>query len=461
MTLESMILIFAALPVLGIIIGVAARKPLVWKISGTVLSFVLFLVLAFILGVFDLLFGTSILWLAVVVCLGLFLISLLLIWKPFKAKPRRIAVLALAAALVLVTGSTAGLGLYRNSFIEIGDGDVEIALNEYMPYGDTTKIGDGSTLVKLLDEPSTLIFTDNYPLLDGATALYPLYSAFARAAYPEGDYNPYYPLPTQAEERDYSVDIAKYAADGKEFTIDISPVVCNQTGGAFENLVYGYADIAFLMDVSPEQAALAEREGVELQMTPIGKEAFVFLVNSKNKMENLSQAEVRGIYSGEISNWREVGGANDPIEAYQRPEGSGSQTALQKIMAGTPIMEPKNEQVYSFMGGLYNAVASYKNYKNALGYSFRFYIEGMLNDAELKQVKLLSIDGIAPTPENIANGTYPFGDSFYAVTVVGREPKDDAEKARLENAQRLIDWILSEQGQELVEKTGYIEIKIV
>jgi phosphate transport system substrate-binding protein len=436
------ILVIAVLPLVGMIIGAVTEKALVLKICGSIFSFELLFALWLFMELFaggsklSELFGTSILWLAFAICGGLFVIALLMIWRPFNAKTRRIAAAALAAALVAVTASAAGMQAYRNSFLEIGDADSEISLDSYRPFGDTGGQGDGTTRVALLDTPSSLAFTDNLPRLDGATALYPLYSAFVRATYPENDYDPY----------DGSGD-------------SNNPVLCNQTSGAFDNLVYGHTDIAFLMGVSAEQAALARREGAALQMTPIGKEAFVFIVNSRNRMEDLTQDDIRAIYSGAVTNWREIGGTNDRIEAYQRPEGSGSQTALQKIMGGTPIIEPKGEQVYSFMGGLYNAVADYKNYKNAIGYSFRFYIETMLNDAELGQVKLLRIDGAAPTAENIANGTYPFGDEFYAVTVSNREPKDDTEKARLDNAKKLIDWILSAQGQELVAKTGYIAVE--
>ena len=60
-------------------------------------------------------------------------------------------------------------------------------------------------------------------------------------------------------------------------------------------------------------------------------------------------------------------------------------------------------------------------------------------------VKLLEIEGVAPTVENIENGTYPLASYFYAVT------RGDAD----ENTLRLLDWILSPQGQELVEKSGY------
>ncbi|MDR1061041.1 MAG: hypothetical protein LBL83_07505, partial [Clostridiales bacterium] len=101
------------------------------------------------------------------------------------------------------------------------------------------------------------------------------------------------------------------------------------------------------------------------------------------------------------------------------------------------------------------------------GYSFRFYIEGMLNDAELGKVKLLAIDGVSPTPQAIADGTYPFASDFYAVTVADREYESDRggvgakarAEARAENARKLIDWILSAQGQELVEKTGYAPLR--
>jgi len=237
--------------------------------------------------------------------------------------------------------------------------------------------------------------------------------------------------------------------------------VCNRTGPAFENLINGYADIAFLMDVSVEQQREAEQKGLELKLTPIGKEAFVFLVNSKNKTDGLTQGEVRAIYSGAITDWSGIGQGNakGQIEAYQRPAGSGSQTALEKIMGDTPIMPPKEDQIYSMMMGLYNAVADYKNYKNAIGYSFRYYVESMLNDAEMKKVKLLAIDGVSPTVQTIADGSYPFADSFYAVTVANREYDTDQEKAVAENSQKLIDWILSGQGQYLVEKTGYVAVK--
>jgi phosphate transport system substrate-binding protein len=82
----------------------------------------------------------------------------------------------------------------------------------------------------------------------------------------------------------------------------------------------------------------------------------------------------------------------------------------------------------------------------------------MLKDAERRKIKLLDIDGVAPTAETIADGSYPFSDCFYAASVANPKAATEWEKARAENAKKLIEWINSPQGRELVEKTGYVSM---
>lgn len=187
-------------------------------------------------------------------------------------------------------------------------------------------------------------------------------------------------------------------------------------------------------------------EGLTFDMTPIGREAFVFFVNHKNSVENLSLEQLKQIYAGEIMNWHEVGGENAAIRAFQRPADSGSQTALERMMGDTPIMEAPAENVATGMGGIIHEVSQYRNYKNAIGYTFRFYSTEMVNNHE---IKLLSIDGIAPTKENIRQGTYPLVSEFYAVTAGTANP----------NVKKFIDWIVSDEGQALVEKVGYVRVE--
>lgn len=271
-----------------------------------------------------------------------------------------------------------------------------------------------------LDKPSTLQLTTNLPKIDGSTALYPLYSAFATAVYPKS-------LQDDYETLDKTIALSK-------------------TGEAYERLLKKEVDIIFVPEPSKEHLAKAKELGVEFKLTPIGKEAFVFFVNSKNPVNELSVSQIQDIYTGKITNWQEVGGKNDKIRAFQRPENSGSQTALQKIMGDKPLMTAPREDVAEGMGGIINQVADYRNFDNALGFSFLFYSTKLVQE---KQIKHLAINGIPPNHENIRNQTYPFAYPFYAVTL-GNESKE---------TKQFIEWIVSPQGQELVQKTGYVPIK--
>jgi phosphate transport system substrate-binding protein len=375
-----------------------------------------------------------------VVCGAAFLIAMLFAWKPFKTKIRVISASSIAFITLIVTGIFTIPAIYQNS-ITINSHE-EIWLGPYAPFGEyyyneARELTHRETLAARLNEASTLKLHDNLPVLDGATALYPLYAAFVRAAYPE-------PEP--------SLDIPGYSPYGDlREPSNESIVVCSRTAGAFENLIDGYADIVFLMGVSDEQRKFASDRGVELILTPIGREAFVFFVHRRNSANNLSSSDIKRIYSGEVTNWNEVGGKNNAIRAYQRPETSGSQTKLNEIMGDTPITPAPEDDVFDVMMGMVSRVASYRNYRNSLGYSFLYYVRDMLNE---HNIKFLSIDGIEPTNEHIASGVYPYADDFYAVTVKRDGGYLNAE--RTENIDAFIGWILSEQGQYLVKATGYV-----
>ena len=369
--------------------------------------------------------------------IGGYSICLLFIWKVFGVKARWITAICIAGAVVLSNVGIAAFKAYDGSLTffsvpeEVEEGGIarDISLVKYEPFRE-------NTLAKSLDEPSSLHLHDNLPRLEGATALYPLYAAFARAVYPEDKY----PV--------YSTD--------NYFQHNNNPVItCSMTSGAFLRLIDGEADVVFLMGVSEEQREMARERGLELKLTPIGREAFVFFVNKRNSISNLTVEEVKAIYSGQITNWRNVGGKNDFIRPFQRAKNSGSQTMLLEIMGDSQLMTAPESDYYDLMYDIYQAVAVYKNYRNALGYSFLFYINEMISGDE---IKLLSINGVEPTTDNIANGTYPFASDFYAITVV-REPETEIEAERIGNTERLIEWILSPQGQSLVEKTGYVPLR--
>ncbi|WP_314259105.1 PstS family phosphate ABC transporter substrate-binding protein [Cardiobacterium hominis] len=234
---------------------------------------------------------------------------------------------------------------------------------------------DADNKLAKLDVPATLTLQAPYPKLDGSTALYPIYAAFAQATYP--------------------LKAGEYYSD----YVDLS-----KTGEAYERLFAGQVDIIFVPAPSKAHQAKARELGIELHLTPIGKEAFVFFVNAKNPVDGLSVAQIRQIYSGSLTNWREVGGRDQRIRAFQRPENSGSQTALQKIMGDTPLQAAPREDVAAGMGGIINRVSDYYNFSDAIGYSFLFYSTQM---TAKKEIKLLQIDGIPPTTPTSGRATTP------------------------------------------------------
>ena len=327
-------------------------------------------------------------------------------------------------AISIGCGVYVGFGLYNDSIPTVEDRDGLIY--EYEPFAEGSK-------AVYLDEESTLKFETPSIDMDGATALYPVYSAFVQAVYPEGKYDIY----------DF-----KYNEDE-----GYGQVTCTGTIEAYERLIEGKTDIIFCAAPSKDQLALAEASGVQLHLTPIGREAFVFFVNSENPVEGLTVEEIQGIYTGEIRNWRELGGKNQRIRPYQRAENSGSQSALLRLMEGLPLMEPEKEDRIAGMGGIITQVAGYRNHKNAIGFSFRFYSTEMV---ENEQIRLLALNGVLPTKETIRSGEYPISSNFFAVTAspIGEPAPEESN----EDLQAFIDWILSEQGQEIIEKTGYVGV---
>ena len=264
---------------------------------------------------------------------------------------------------------------------------------------------------------SSLKLTENLPVLDGAAALVPVYAAIVDNVYPEG---------SVTFEGGVFDDSNYY---GENFADD-SAMQYNNTVRGYKAIVDGTTDILLCAGPSEEQKQYAEEQGVELIYVPVGLEGFVFFVNENNPVDSLTVDQIRNIYGGEIRNWKEVGGADRVINPVTRLAGSGSQSAMDSFMKGREIA-PKS--IFSVTGA-------------SIGFSFRYYMDGMVGN---ENVKMLSLNGIYPSAENIKNGTYPVIAQFYAIY--------RADNTN-ENIPVLIDWILSEEGQRIIEETGYVGI---
>lgn len=287
----------------------------------------------------------------------------------------------------------------------------EVDWRQYRPFEE------GNKLVKVqIPGKYAMNSAEGFPRLDGAYALYPIYAAMVQGMYPE------------------------HLATNRQF------LDTNGSDDVYRGLLNGSSDLVFALAPSKKQQEDAEKAGVQYELTPFCKDAFVFYVNAKNPVDNITTEQIKGIYSGKITDWKEVGAPfSTKIVPFQRNEGSGSQTTLQKLMGDTPIMPPLKEDRLGGMGEIINDTANYRNYKAALGFSFRYYATELLRN---DQIKLLSVDGVAPTVENIRNGTYPLVATAYMVT----------NGPRSGNVRRIVDFMLSPVGQKLVEDTGYVPI---
>jgi len=221
------------------------------------------------------------------------------------------------------------------------------------------------------------------------------------------------------------------------------------TDPAYTKLINNEADLIVVTEPSEDELKRASDANVELEVTKVVNEGFVFFVNKDNKVDSLTFDEIRKIYSGEITNWSEVGGNDAEIIAYQRPENSGSQTGLYSlVMKELPVKArtPK-EQVTLSMAGIIEYVSDYENGLNAIGYSYYYYANEMYFNENLKY---LGINGIKPTYETIKDESYPILTAYYIVT-----RKDETN----ENVLKLKEDMLSKRGQEVATKAGYVPCK--
>ena len=269
-------------------------------------------------------------------------------------------------------------------------------------------------------EPALFTFTrENFPRMDGSTSLVPLGEAIASVLL--------------GEPRDAVSDLISFS----------------RTTQSYRNLMWGDCDILIAAEPSESVVQEMKEQGFQYEMTPIATDALIFVVNANNPVNNLTTEQLQKIYSGEITNWKDVGGNDEAILAFQRNADAGSQTLMKKLVMGDiPFAEAPMDVIIGDMGMLMDSVKNYDNSANAIGYSVYYYA----NDMRMAEgLKIISIDGVEPTAETIAAGQYPHLNPYYSVI-----PAD--AKAGSPN-RVLYEWLLSEQGQYLLSLEGYVPVK--
>jgi phosphate transport system substrate-binding protein len=316
----------------------------------------------------------------------------------------------------------------------------------------------------------------NYPKVDGSTSTGPLSVIIASRilgtpyewVYPEPTGQPwrdrrdlsasFLPAAARLQPRDVEFSLATLQVVAKPTTkgrdrvammINSLLAASTSTHDAYVNIIEGRSDLDLAArPPSQSELKLAKEKGVTIQLEPIARDAFVLLVNLKNPVEGLTRKQVREIYEEKITDWSAVGGKAGKIQAFRRERDSGSRELFDAlVMQGQALPEGDrfNELYANSMMGPYNQVTERPE---GLGYSIYYYEHFM---AASPATRVLAIDGVAPTLETIASGKYPWVTRVYVAYRAGAKENSPAMK--------LLRWMTSEEGQEVVRESGYVPEK--
>ncbi len=227
--------------------------------------------------------------------------------------------------------------------------------------------------------------------------------------------------------------VEKIAETYREETPNIK-VEVNQIGSSsgITNAINGVSELGM------SSRDLKEEEAAELSETIIAYDGIVVVAHPSNKVNDLTLEEVKDIFTGKITNWKEVGGADMEIVVVSREDGSGSRDAFQEIVGYSSGELVKSAIISSGNGNIKTTVATNKH---AVGFISFEYVDDTIST--------MNINGVESTAENVLNNTYSLSRPFLLV---------HKEDVLTDEGQQFLDYILSEDGQKIVSETGAIRV---
>ena len=284
-----------------------------------------------------------------------------------------------------------------------------------------TDAPSGSTTSSVVEQPASsaassavqqlepFLTVEEFPPLDGSTACIPL--------------------------------MAQMLADttGMDLEEARSSITVSTTAYAWEN--FGLYDTTTRMLVVYEAPDYVKEElqeaNVELEQKPIGVDALVFIVNEDNPVQALSQQQLRDIYAGKITNWKDVGGNDAEVVLIGREAASGTRDGFESITGTKDACQYRQE-----LTSTGDVITTVSQNPDAIGYA---------SLAALKDnVKALTVGGVAPTEDTVKDGSYVIQRPFVLVTKTGAKLS--------ENAQKFFDFALSAEAAQYITSAGAVPV---
>ena len=228
--------------------------------------------------------------------------------------------------------------------------------------------------------------------------------------------------------------IAEYKKDHANIGFELES---KATGYGFAALFSGLCNIAGASRPPiADELEQARSRSIELNDHVIGTYGTVLIVNAANPVANLTKEQTRDIFTGAVQNWKDVGGADAPIHLCIRDAISGTHLGFKELAMDNKSYGT-NRTTYTNYAGIAQAVAKEPN---AIGYCG-------FNSAGAAGVKLITIQGIAPSPESVKDGKYPYARTLHFYTDKANEAKDASE---------FIQFVQSPKGQDILKELGYM-----
>jgi len=284
---------------------------------------------------------------------------------------------------------------------------------------------------------------DNYPNVDGSTSTAPLMQLIFCKLF-EYDYT-WFPMMIDF---DWGILPVLLLSDDPILKAENFNrlVKFSQTHQSIISLIDKKTDLSLVArKMSHDEKNYARAAGVRIIETPIALDAFIFIIHPENPVKSLSVKQIQDIYTGKITNWKEVGGNDAPINPYVRNANSGSQELMESlVMKNLSIAEFPVGRVIPTMSGALDIVSSNVN---SISYTLYYYKNYM---QRLTRVKTIEIEGIYPNKDSISNHTYPLTAEIYASI--------RSDLNRSSTAYKLYKLLQTKAGKQVISESGYIPL---
>ncbi len=232
--------------------------------------------------------------------------------------------------------------------------------------------------------------------------------------------------------------IAEFKKDHPNAKFDLES---KGTGTGFSGIVAGICDIAAASrPIDPGETDLAQSRGVQMNDHTIGSYSVAVVVNSGNTVSQLTKDQIRDIFTGVVTNWKAVGGADDPIHLYIRDPSSGTYLGFQELAMDKKPYATNNATKFTTYAEITQAISQDAH---GIGYA-------TIQLAAKPGVKPISVGGVPPSASAVNENKYPFTRALHLYTNKSKETAD---------THAFIEFAMSTRGQAILDEMGFVPHK--